>query len=284
MAGTGTRLFLSGEVAYASDINTYLMDQVIAKFADEEERTLAFGDGYGITQTNPETGLPGTGKPKLLPGQFSYLLDTNDVQYYNGSIWQSSDQFSIGDGTVDTPKLAPSLTLTTPNIGVATATSVNKVTVTQPATGATLTLADGSTLQVTGAFPININASASTSVTLPASGTLSTLAGGETLTNKTLTSPVMTSPTVSGLSLSDSSIVFEGSSADDFETTLTVVNPTSDRTITVPNISGTLVTTGDTSSVSNTMINYSSVPQQTVSTGNPTGGKQHDIWIKVPAT
>jgi hypothetical protein len=56
-----------------------------------------------------------------------------------------------------------------------------------------------------------------------------------TLTNKTLTSPV-----VSGLSLSDSSVVFEGSSADAFETTLTVVNPTADRTITFPDTTGTV--------------------------------------------
>lgn len=52
----------------------------------------------------------------------------------------------------------------------------------------------------------------------------------------------------------NSSIVFEGSTADDFETTLTVTNPTADRTITIPNVSGTVVTTGDTSSVSTTMI------------------------------
>jgi hypothetical protein len=56
-----------------------------------------------------------------------------------------------------------------------------------------------------------------------------------TLTNKTLTSPV-----VSGLSLSDSSVVFEGSSADAFETTLTVTNPTADRTITFPDTTGTV--------------------------------------------
>jgi len=47
----------------------------------------------------------------------------------------------------------------------------------------------------------------------------------QTLTNKTLTSPSITTPTVTGLKLNDSSIVFEGSSADDFETTLSVVNP-----------------------------------------------------------
>jgi hypothetical protein len=71
----------------------------------------------------------------------------------------------------------------------------------------------------------------------------------QTLTNKTLTSPVVT-----GLTLNDSSIVFEGSSADAHETTLTVTNPTEDRTITLPNVSGTVVTTGDTGSVTNTML------------------------------
>jgi hypothetical protein len=68
--------------------------------------------------------------------------------------------------------------------------------------------------------------------------------GTQTLTNKTLTSPV-----VSGLTLSDSSIVIEGSSANDFETTLTVTDPTADRTITLPDVTGTVVTTGNLSAI-----------------------------------
>jgi hypothetical protein len=36
------------------------------------------------------------------------------------------------------------------------------------------------------------------------------------------------------------SIVFEGATADAFETTLTVTDPTADRTITLPNTSGTV--------------------------------------------
>jgi len=75
-----------------------------------------------------------------------------------------------------------------------------------------------------------------------------------TMTNKTLTTPVVT-----GLTLNDSSIIFEGSSADDYETTLTVTNPTADRTITIPNITGTLITTGDTGTVTNTMLANSSI-------------------------
>lgn len=66
----------------------------------------------------------------------------------------------------------------------------------------------------------------------------------------------------------NSSIIFEGSSDDAFETTITVVNPTADRTISVPNITGTLITTGDTGTVSNTML-----------TGSITGGKLLDSAI-----
>jgi hypothetical protein len=50
------------------------------------------------------------------------------------------------------------------------------------------------------------------------------------------------------------SLSFEGSVADAFETTLGVVNPTATRSILLPNISGTLITTGDTGSVTSTMI------------------------------
>jgi hypothetical protein len=50
----------------------------------------------------------------------------------------------------------------------------------------------------------------------------------------------LTSPVVTGLSLNDSTIIFEGSTANDFETTLTVTDPTADRTITFPDTTGTV--------------------------------------------
>lgn len=75
-------------------------------------------------------------------------------------------------------------TLVTPVLGVATATSINKVAITAPATSATLTLANGSTLATSGAFSITLTSTAGTNVTLPTTGTLATLAGAETFTNK----------------------------------------------------------------------------------------------------
>lgn len=45
--------------------------------------------------------------------------------------------------------------------------------------------------------------------------------------------------------ISTNSLVFEGDSANDFETTISVTNPTADRTVTIPNASGTMITTGN---------------------------------------
>ena len=49
-------------------------------------------------------------------------------------------------------------------------------------------------------------------------------------------------------------IIFEGSSTDDNETRLGVIDPTADRNINLPDVSGTVITTGDTGTVTSTMI------------------------------
>ena len=49
-------------------------------------------------------------------------------------------------------------------------------------------------------------------------------------------------------------IIFEGTQTGDYETTLTITEPSADRTITLPNVSGTVVTTGDTGTVTAAMI------------------------------
>jgi len=56
------------------------------------------------------------------------------------------------------------------------------------------------------------------------------------------------SPSITG------SITFEGSVADNNETTLAVENPTADRTITLPDNTGTVITTGSIDAITETMI------------------------------
>ena len=57
----------------------------------------------------------------------------------------------------------------------------------------------------------------------------------------------------------DAEIIFEGATDDAYETTLTVADPTADHTITLPNVTGTIVTTGDTGTVNATMLAANSV-------------------------
>jgi len=69
----------------------------------------------------------------------------------------------------------------------------------------------------------------------------------QTLTNKTLTSPTISNPTFSGqasglqIAFNDS-LVFEGTTADAYELTLSAGEPTADRTVTLPDETGTLTT------------------------------------------
>jgi hypothetical protein len=75
------------------------------------------------------------------------------------------------------------------------------------------------------------------------------------------------------------SITFEGSTADSYETTLQVTDPTEDRTITIPNASGTIITTGNLSDITDIGVFTSTIIMEgstadahelTLSAGDPT--------------
>jgi hypothetical protein len=89
-----------------------------------------------------------------------------------------------------------------------------------------------------------------------------TLTGSEILTNKTLTSPTISNPTftgqMTGLELAFAqSIVFEGTTADSFEMTLSAGEPTQDRVITLPNATDTLVARNTQDTLTNKSISGS---------------------------
>ncbi len=81
-----------------------------------------------------------------------------------------------------------------------------------------------------------------------------TLTVEEPTTDRTITLPNVTGTVITtgnlqfptNISLSqNANIIFEGATDDGFETTLTVLDPTGDRTVTLPNQSGVLATDGD---------------------------------------
>ena len=76
----------------------------------------------------------------------------------------------------------------------------------------------------------------STSISL--GGTATTIAGLTAVTSTAFN--VGTAETAGSITLDSTGIVFEGSTADTFETTFNVVDPTADRAINLPNASGTV--------------------------------------------
>jgi len=89
----------------------------------------------------------------------------------------------------------------------------------------------------------------------------------QTLTNKTLTSPILT-----GTLENDASITFEGATADAYETTLTVVDPTQDNTITLPNTSGTVDIINAVQTLTNKTITSPTINGTPVITGLSSAG------------
>lgn len=75
MAGAGYKLFNTGDVLTAAQVNTYLQEQTVMVFADAAART---------------TALSGV----LAEGMITYLKSTDAVEVYNGSAWVNvaSDQ------------------------------------------------------------------------------------------------------------------------------------------------------------------------------------------------
>ena len=155
----------------------------------------------------------------------------------------------LGTGTVLTSGISATatvVTLSAPTIsGVvggtqtsATITTLTTTTVTGTTLNAgTLALAAGSITDSSGAISF----------------------GNENLTTTgTLTAG---NATVGTITSTGATIVLEGATADAYETTLTVTDPTADRTITFPNVTGDVVTTGDSNTVTGTMITTDTVAE-----------------------
>jgi hypothetical protein len=103
MAGAGYKLFNTGDVLTAAQVNTYLNEQTVMVFASSAARTSALS---GV----------------LAEGMVSYLQDTNAVEVYNGTSWvnvgnagditevQAGVGISIASGTGPIPVITNSST------------------------------------------------------------------------------------------------------------------------------------------------------------------------------
>lgn len=85
MAGAGAKLFTDGSVLNAAQVNTYLMDQTIMRFATTTARDAAFG---------------GAGEPTLAEGMTCYIDADNSIYIYDGSTWVKTASASQPAGLV----------------------------------------------------------------------------------------------------------------------------------------------------------------------------------------
>ena len=181
-----------GEIVYQSGVNTTAEltapttnNQVLAYNTSTNAPywSAVTGSGSVVLATSPTfvTPLLGTPTSGNLVSTTGYTVDnlantgTNVITFLKtptsaNFLTTVTGATGNGGGVV----FANNATLVAPTLGVATATSLNKVTVTAPTTAATLTLADNSTLATVGAFSVTLTGTATTNVTLPTTGTLAT--------------------------------------------------------------------------------------------------------------
>ena len=198
--------------------------------------------------------------PILNAGEIGWESDTNKFKIGDGTNhWANLDYFSDINSTIN-PSFGTSITFE----GATADSYETTLQVTDPTADRTITFQDASgTVAFLSDIGSDLTASSTTTFTNKSislttntiTGTkaefnsaisdadFATIAGTETLTGKTLTSPV-----ISGLTISDGSVVIEGTTANDHETTLSFTDPTADRTITFPDDSGTVAFTSALSS------------------------------------
>lgn len=174
-------------VASATSINK------VAITAPATGSTLTIADGATLTVNGSATITNGThsgtntGDQTNISGNAATVTTNANLTGVITSVGNATSIASqTGTGTKFVVDTSP--TLVTPTLGVATATSVNKVAITAPATSATLTIADGQTLTVNGSATITngthsgTNTGDQTSVSGNAGTVTVADAGGDTTT------------------------------------------------------------------------------------------------------
>ena len=221
---------------------------------------ISVASGSGLTYSGGEIGTNAIPNSKLA----------------NSSLTVGSTSIALG-ATASTIAGLTSLTATTLYSGVADAANSISIasgnivfegstanayettlTVTDPTADRTLTLPNETGTILTSASTITPTVNSltigSTSITLGA--TASTIAGLTSLTATTLYAGA--DGAANAVSIGTTGLVFEGSTADGYETTISVVDPTADRAINFPNAAGTVALLTSLSATAGSGLTYNS--------------------------
>lgn len=188
---------------------------------------LPVGASNGMVLTVKSTAANGTGiewvAPEVLPDNVVTLSNKTLTAPKFGSAGYIAD--NLGLPLISFPTTVSSAVNA---ITISNASTGNKPTIS--ATGSDTNITLNLVSKGTGTVQVNGNDIVTTSAT-------------QTLSNKTLSAPTLTQAYITD------TITFEGLTADAFETTLGVIDPTTDNIINLPNVSGTIITSGNISDI-----------------------------------
>ena len=181
--GIDLAVVVQGGTTSQTSVDDLFTDRTIANATLTGGAQLGTPDSGTLTNC---TGLPvSTGIAGLGAGVATFLATPSSANL------RTAVTDETGTGAL---VFATSPTLTTPTLGVAAATSINKVAITAPATGSTLTIADGKTATVNNT--LTFAGTDSTTMTFP--GTSATIARTDAANsftgNQTIGGAVITTP------------------------------------------------------------------------------------------
>jgi hypothetical protein len=253
-------------------------DGTIDVVVDDMNDTYTAGDGLDLTASEFKTDLKtngglvietaqlaldigaisitGTALKSILPAAIAYEDEANTFTVSPQTFQPVSRDISPSDvgHVVHTDTAA---TTFTDNV-TATGTATNDFTTnrveksTLAATAASITTDTAATLYIEG------DVTAGTNMTITNNYSLWVDAGnsrfdGEVIVDVISEKSSAAGVTIDGLLLKDETLIFEGT-PDGFETTLAAADPTAVVTVTIPNTAGTLITDGDSGTVTNAML------------------------------
>ena len=260
----GSQSILVGPPTTTGSLNGFVFESITDSSASSQNVTKWYSDGTLIaiisdTEFTPQTSITGFATVKK---GITFTTSPSGIKL-NGT---ATDADALGGIAAASFLRSDANDTTTGTLGIVTDSGMtvgadNDLSITVDGTGINIA---NTTNNTDISFKVNDNSVTTTVMTIDGAESrvgigvtspTTKLDVSGTVNATAFTGPITGAVTSSGITLTTSgTITFEGSTDDAFETTLTVADPTADRTITIPNVTGTVVTTGDSGTVTAAMM------------------------------